>query len=111
MDSSILASVKKILGIAEEDTSFDSVIIMHINSVLSILCQLGVGPESGFMIEDDSAVWSDFLGDSTKYTMVFNYVGLKVRMAFDPPQGSAVAEAINKNISELEWRINVRAET
>lgn len=111
MNSSILTSVKKILGIAEEDTSFDNVIIMHINSVLSILCQLGVGPESGFMIEDDSAIWSDFLGDSTKYTMVLNYVGLKVRMAFDPPQGSAVAESINKNISELEWRINVRAET
>ncbi len=111
MDSSILTSVKKILGIAEEDTSFDDVIIMHINSVLSILCQLGVGPELGFMIEDDGAVWSDFLGDSAKYMMVLNYVGLKVRMAFDPPQGSAVAEAINKNISELEWRINVRAES
>ena len=31
---------------------------------------------------------------------------LKVKLLFDPPTSSAVTEAINKMISELEWRLN-----
>ena len=107
MDSSILTSIKKLLGIAEEDKTFDQDIIIHINSVLSILCQLGVGPNTGFMIEDDSAIWSDFLGEYANLTLVQSYVYMKVRLMFDPPTIGTVADAINKNISELEWRINV----
>ena len=107
MDSSILTSIKKLLGIAEEDKTFDQDIIIHINSVLSILCQLGVGPNTEFMIEDDSAIWSDFLGEYANLTLVQSYVYMKVRLMFDPPTIGTVADAINKNISELEWRINV----
>ena len=43
MDS-ILTSIKKLLGITEEYEHFDQDIIMHINSVFSVLTQLGVGP-------------------------------------------------------------------
>lgn len=107
MDSSILTSIKKLLGIAEEDKTFDQDIIIHINSVLAILCQLGIGPNTGFMIEDDSAIWSDFLGESANLTLVQSYVYMKVRLMFDPPTIGTVADAINKSISELEWRINV----
>ena len=104
MDS-ILTSIKKLLGLDEENISFDSDIIMHINSVFIILNQLGVGPESGFYIEDDSAVWSDFLDDKVKLNLVKSYVYMKVRLMFDPPTGAQIMDAINKNISELEWRI------
>ena len=107
MDSSILTSIKKLLGIAEEDKTFDQDIIIHINSVLAILCLLGFGPFSGFLIVDDSAIWSDFLGESANLTLVLSYVYMKVRLMFDPPTIGTVADAINKNISELEWRINV----
>lgn len=106
MDS-ILTSIKKLLGITQEETSFDQDLIMHINSVFSILTQLGVGPSEGFSIEDDSAIWSDFLEDSTNLELVKTYVYMKVRLMFDPPTGSAVMESMNKMISELEWRINV----
>ena len=58
---SILTSIKKLLGIAEEYEHFDPDLIMHINSVFSILTQLGVGPSEGFSIVDDGAVWSDFI--------------------------------------------------
>lgn len=106
MDS-ILSSIKKLLGIAEEYDHFDQDLIMHINSVLGILTQIGVGPESGFSITDKSAVWTDFLSDEKKLEMVKSYVGLKVRMLFDPPQSSTTKDAMEKCISELEWRISV----
>ena len=106
MDSSILTSIKKLLGIAEEDTSFDQDIIMHINTVFAILAQLGVGPENGFSIEDDGAIWSDYLGNAANLELVKSYIYMKVRSMFDPPTNSILADAMNKNISELEWRIN-----
>lgn len=67
---SVLTSIKKLLGIAEEYEHFDADLIMHINSVFSILTQLGVGPSKGFMIEDKSATWKDFISDESKYMLV-----------------------------------------
>ncbi len=111
MDS-ILTSIKKLLGISEEYTSFDQDIIMHINYVFSILTQqLGVGPTSGFLIEDDSATWSDFIEDSTKFELIKTYIYMKVRLVFDPPTNSVVMESIKNTISELEWRITAIADT
>lgn len=109
MDS-ILTSIKKMLGIAEEYTHFDTDLIMHINSVLSILNQIGVGPSEGFSIEDEMAVWADFISADLKMELVKSYIFLKVRLLFDPPLSSAVIESINRMISELEWRIQVAAE-
>lgn len=110
MDS-ILTSIKKLLGIAEEYEHFDPDIVMHINSAFSVLTQLGVGPEEGFHIEDASTVWSEFLYDDPRLEFVKTYVQLKVKLGFDPPLSSAAIEAINRQISELEWRINVAVET
>lgn len=104
---SILTSIKKLLGIAEEYTHFDSDITMHINSVLMILNQMGVGPEEGFFIEDASATWEEFVSDIAKIQAVKSYVYLKVKLLFDPPLSSAVMEATNRLISELEFRLNV----
>lgn len=104
MDS-ILTSVKKIIGISEEDESFDLDLIIHINSVLMILNQLGVGPSKGFSISDKHSLWSDFMPEDLSIEAVKTYVALKVRLIFDPPTSGAVAEAIKNTISELEWRI------
>lgn len=106
MDS-ILTSVKKMLGIPEEYEQFDMDIIMHINSVLMILTQLGVGPEEGFAIADKTDEWDDFIGDNVLLELVKSYVYLKVRLIFDPPQSSSIIEAMNRQINEFEWRINV----
>ena len=103
---SILTSVKKMLGITEEYTHFDPDLIMHINTVFSILTQLGVGPSEGFSITDSTAVWTDFTQDANLES-VKSYVGLKVRLLFDPPTVSTVAEAINRAVEELEWRLNI----
>jgi hypothetical protein len=108
MDS-ILNSIKKMLGIDAEYDAFDQDIIMHINSVFFILHQLGVGPAEGFSISDEYSIWSDFISDSN-IEAVKSYVGLKVRLLFDPPTSTAVADSINKLIAELEWRLNLSAE-
>ena len=108
---SILTSIKKLLGITKEYDQFDPDIIMHINSVFMILTQLGVGPAEGFSIEDDTAVWTDFIQDIKKLESVKTYIYLKVKLAFDPPLSSAVIESMNRLINELEWRLNVAAES
>lgn len=110
MDS-ILTSIKKLLGIDEDYEQFDVDLIMHINSVLAILTQLGVGPKNGFSIHSKDAVWNDFLPDSPRLGFVKSYVNLKVRLLFDLPAGSALIEAINRQIGELEWRISAEAES
>lgn len=108
---SILLSIKKLLGIAEDYKHFDVDIIMHINSVFPTLRQLGVGPTNGFTISDELAIWTDFLGESNKLEDVKTYVYLKVKLIFDPPLSSVVTDSMNRMISELEWRINIDAET
>ena len=107
METSILDSIKKLLGIPSEATEFDTDILIHINSVFSILTQLGVGPSSGFSIEDSSAEWSDFIGDDSRLSDVKSFVYLKSRLLFDPPASSSAMDAMNRMASELEWRINV----
>lgn len=104
---SILDSVKKDLGITVEYTHFDPDIIMGINSSFSILNQLGVGPEGGFAITDRSSVWTDFLGSDPRLEMVKTFVSKKTKQFFDPPQTGPMAEALERVLKELEFRINV----
>ena len=112
MNDSILTSVKKAIGgIIEGDTAFDPELVMHINTSLSKLTQLGVGPVSGFQIEDSTATWTDFMGDDPRLNFVKTYVALDVRMVFDPPTTGAVAEAYKSQIAELVYRINTQAES
>ena len=107
VETSILTSIKKMLGVAEDYTEFDEDIITHINSVFLNLTQLGVGPKEGFMIEDNTAVWEDFIYDSIRLQAVKTYMYLKVKLLFDPPLSSSVTESFNRMIAELEWRLNV----
>ena len=109
MDS-ILTSIKKLLGIAEDYEHFDQDLIIHINSVLSVLTQLGVGPSEGFSIEDENATWNDFIPEDKRLSSIRSYVYMKVKLLFDPPLSSSVIESMNRMISEFEWRLNVAAE-
>ncbi len=111
MDESILTSIKKLLGITKEHTSFDPDIIMHINTVFMILNQLGVGPSNGFRIEDDSTTWDEYIKNEDNLEAVKSYIHLKVKLLFDPPLSSAAMEATKQLTNELEWRLNVGAES
>ena len=111
MDS-ILTSIKKLLGITEEYTHFDADLIMHINSVLMALRQMGIGPSNGFSITGPYETWEDFLGNElSMLESVKSYTYHKVRLMFDPPTSSALMEAINRQIGELEWRLNIASES
>lgn len=111
LTESILTSIKKLLGIDEDYEHFDADIIMHINSVLSILTQIGVGPTDGFSISNKKAKWADFIPDGSNiFSLVKSYVYLKVKLLFDPPNSSAAIDANNRQISEFEWRLSVAAD-
>lgn len=104
MDS-ILTSIKKLLGIGADYKQFDDDVIMHINSVFFTLKQLGVGPEKGFRIQDDSEVWEDFLSEEESIEAVKSYMYLRVRLLFDPNSlSAAVIQSMKEQIAEYEWR-------
>lgn len=106
---SILTSIKKQLGIQEEQDHFDPELIIHINSVIMGLTQMGVGPTEGFFIEDDEATWDEFIPDN-QFEAAKTYIYLKVRLLFDPPANATIIESLNRSINEFEWRLTANAE-
>ena len=111
MEESILTSIKKLLGIEDDDTSFDLDVLIHINTALAILNQLGVGPNDGIFVADKSTLWEAVLADNKFLVPAKSYVFLKVKLLFDPPLSSAAIESMNKLIAEFEWRLTVLVET
>lgn len=113
MQNSILRSVRKVIGVSIDDDSFDTDLLMNINTVISYLKQLGISPlETGFYVEDETQYWSDYLGEEdVSLPMIRSYICYKVRMMFDPPTTSITMEALKNNINELEFRINLLAES
>lgn len=107
---SILTSIKKMLGIADEYKHFDNDLIMHINSVFMILNQLGVGPEEPVAITSEMETWSKLLGDIKSMEAVKTYVYLKVKLIFDPPSNSFTVNAAKEQCAELESRLIMQAE-
>lgn len=108
---SILDSIKKMLGLDSDYDVFDTDIIININMVFAYLNQLGVGPEEGFEIEDETTTWSDYLGDSKKLGFVKTYVYLKVKQVFDPGTSASFNTVVESQIDELEWRISTQMDS
>lgn len=120
MTESILLSTKRTLGLADDYPVFDQEIILHINTVLGTLTQLGIGPAYGFMITGDTETWEEFLGpgplDGTaayelRYNMAKSYVYLRIRLLWDPPKEAFVLTAWQEQAKELEWRLTVERDT
>lgn len=105
----ILETTKRQCGIDVEDTSFDLEIMMHINSIFFVLQQLGVGPDNGFSLIDGTEKWSDFIG-AESINAVRTLMGLRVRLLVDPPATGPATEAVERQISQLEFRLNVHME-
>ncbi len=107
---SILLSIKKLLGLTKECKDFDTDIIIHINTVIMNLDQLGIIIPKSFKVEDEKQLWSEIILDDEKLDSIITYVYLKVKLVFDPPLSSAVMEANKESIKELEWRITVQVD-
>lgn len=108
---SILTSIKKMLGYEESDTGYDDELVMHINTVLMDLTQLGVGPAEGFEIEDETSTWQEFISDVKKFSSVKTYIFMRVKLIFDgATMSSALIDSYNKQCDRFEWRLNHAAE-
>ena len=105
MSDSVLSSTKQMLGISPEDTSFDVNVIMSINTALTILMDLGLTEVEDQIVTDDYMTWDDLLGGRTDMEYVKTYMYQKIKMIFDPPTSTAAIDAMQRSISELEWRI------
>ncbi len=110
MSTSILTSTKASLGLPASHTAFDTEILMHINSVLSTLQQLGVGTDGGLSVPDASTEWFALIGTDPKFNAVKSYIHLRVKLLFDPPDIGFVLTAMKEQIQELEWRLMVEAD-
>ena len=106
---SILADISKLLGVQVSEDYFNPDIIMHINSALNRLCQLGIGPDTPYKITGINETWNDFIPGSD-YENVKTYIFIYVKLIFDPPSSGFVTEAYKAEKAELEWRMNVQAE-
>lgn len=112
MNESILTTIKKMLGIAEDYDAFDTDIIVNINTVFMTLTQIGVGPDKGFSIKGKDEKWSDFISeDDDNLEGVKTYIYIKVKLVFDPPTTSFVLDALKNMATELEWRLNIESES
>lgn len=106
MTSSILNDVKHTLGLQPENEAFDTTIVIHVNTVFGYLHQLGVGPVAGYEITGADNTWDEFVQDA-RLNPVKSYIYLRVRLLFDPPASGFEMTAIERQIQELEYRINV----
>lgn len=107
--TSILDNVKKVCGIAEDYTVFDQDLLVLINSSILDLTQNGIGPSKGFIVSDNSATWNDFIPGFSNIGAVATYVSQKAKLLFDPPSSSFVVEAMQKQLDEIIWRLNIQA--
>lgn len=106
MVDTILSDIKKLLGVDASYTAFDTDIKLHINSVFSLLHQVGAAPQDAvFEIETGQETWGQFISDKTQINLVKSYVYTRVRILFDPPQTSFGISALEKQASEFEWRL------
>ena len=108
---SILASIKKMLGLDDNYTPFDADVLIHINSAFMTLCQMGIGPKEGFTVTDNSQTWGDFLTNNVMLGGVKTWVYLQVKMLFDPPSNSFVMDTYKTQAEQILWRLNVQAES
>lgn len=105
MDSVVLTDIKKMLGIEESVNEFDTDIQSDINAAFFTLYQLGLGLNNPVSI-NQATTWDEIETTAPK-EVVRDYIYYKVKMVFDTPNSSSVAEAIKDRISELEFRLNI----
>ena len=111
MDESILNTIKNMLDVPEDQPSFDQELISYINGAFFTLHQLGVGPETPFVLENGDAIWSEFTTDIDKIQIVKQYIFISVKLLFDTAStGSATISALERERDRLEWRLNVEVD-
>lgn len=109
LSDSILSSVKKLIGISEDDTSFDLDVMLNINAASSTLFQLGV-LQKPYTVTSKEDTYADLLpgGSEDVINQIKMYFVYKTRLGFDSSTLSGtVIEVIKDMIKEAEWRLMV----
>ena len=109
--NSILTTIKLQLGIEEDAIHFDSQIIMNINTAISILTQIGIGPTEGFLVITGNEEWTDFIGLGSNYISAQTFIYIKTKLLFDPPANQTLLNSLTESANELLWRLRVQSET
>ena len=110
MEESILITIKKKLGLGKDYDAFDTDVITNINTSLMILCQLGVGPSTGFRITGADETLANFIGNRIDLEGIVDYIYIRARIVFDPPASSAALQALKEEVKELGFRLNVQVD-
>lgn len=110
LETSIFKNIKQLLQIDGGTEDFDQDIYMHINSAISELTDIGVGPPAGFIVNSESVTWDQLVEDDLRYESVKTFIFLKVRLYFDPPQSQFGMQAMERQIDQLVWRLSARRE-
>lgn len=106
---SVLRTIKELIIGDNDDTTFDPELIVHINSSLSRLYELGVTKDA-IRIRGEADTWNMILGDSEKFENVKQYIYISTKLIFDPPSSSYVLTYLKEERDKLEWLLNVKAE-
>jgi len=113
LNNNILNSVKEYCGISIDSdvTAYDSQIMSHINTVLMMLNQMGIGdPAREFRIKDGTETW-DQLIQNDKYSGIKDYVNIKTKLLFDPQSFTPNAMSSTEELlKEIEWRLSYQAD-
>lgn len=105
MESSILITIKKLLGGAAESDHFNLDILIQINMALSRAFQLGVFAQP--ITIDESTEWEEFGLRDDILSMLKTFVYLKTKRVFDPPETASMVQVLDEAIKEQEWLLEV----
>lgn len=97
----ILRTISKLIdadGLEGTDHYYDPDVLVHINTFLLDLYQVGIGPK-GFVVDEDTT-WTDYLGEQLPYlNAVKDYLYLQTKLVLDPPASSSTLQSY-KDVSE-----------
>lgn len=111
VNESVLNTIKKCLDVDPDNKDFDADILLHINSVLTIMKRLGIIPKTSKRISDDSVTWSQFIpDDSLDVEDIKDYIFLRVKLIFDPPQNQKHTDVLIDTYKEIEFGLMTQNE-
>lgn len=109
LSDSILSSVKKLIGIPVEESSFDLDIMLNVNAASSTLYQLGV-IKKPFTVTSKDDTYTDLIpgGTDDVINQIKMYFVHKTKLGFDSSTlSSTVIEVLKEMIREDEYRLQI----
>ena len=107
MNTSILSTIKSMLGYEDDSVRYDTDIINNINLAFMILYQIGVGSGTPYSITSSENLWSEFFEDNKRLESVKMYIYLKTKLGFDPPTSAFVLDAMERQLTQLDFYLHI----